>query len=185
MTLPRAGSRSVSEPSTDSLTDALNALCAELGIPFPEMLRTVEEALGAAYVRAFSPPGIVTVKLDTTSGALDVQSRLRDAARGADPRRAAASRTARAGRHPRSPAQPAASAGAGVAGRTLVCAPTAGGRGPGDQGRHGGGASAGARARIADQDRRLLHRAGARPRRRLRRTQGRAPSRRPQRAGQR
>jgi len=43
------------------------------------MLRTVEEALGAAYVRAFSPPGIVTVKLDTTSGALDVKSRVRDA----------------------------------------------------------------------------------------------------------
>src|SRR5712692_7129408 len=79
MTLPRAGSRSVSEPSTDSLADALNALCAELGIPLPEMLRTVEEALGMAYIRAFSPPGIVTVKLDTTSGALDVTSRVRDA----------------------------------------------------------------------------------------------------------
>ena len=79
MTLPRAGSRSVSEPSTDSLADALNALCAELGIPLPEMLRTVEEALAVAYVRAFSPPGIVTVKLDTTSGALDVKSRVRDA----------------------------------------------------------------------------------------------------------
>src|SRR5258708_8910215 len=79
MTLPRAGSRSVSEPSTDSLADALNALCAELGIPLPEMLSTVEEALAVAYVRAFSPPGIVTVKLDTTSGALDVKSRVRDA----------------------------------------------------------------------------------------------------------
>src|SRR5260370_17209272 len=79
MTLPRAGSRSVSEPSTDSLADALNALCAELGIPLPEMLRTVEEALAVAYVRAFSPQGIVTVKLDTTSGALDVKSRVRDA----------------------------------------------------------------------------------------------------------
>src|SRR5579859_3765436 len=79
MTLPRAGSRSVSEPSTQSLADALNALCAELGIPFPEMLRTVEDALGAAYIRAFSPPGMVTVKLDTTSGALDVTSRVRDA----------------------------------------------------------------------------------------------------------
>jgi transcription termination/antitermination protein NusA len=79
MTLPRAGSRSVSEPSTESLADALNALCAELGIPFPEMLRTVEDALGSAYVRAFSPPGNVTVKLDTVSGALDVTSRVRDA----------------------------------------------------------------------------------------------------------
>src|SRR3989440_5808623 len=78
MTLPRAGSRSVSEPPTESLADALNALCAELGIPFPEMLRTVEDALAAAYIRAFSPPGMVTVKLDTTSGALDVTSRVRD-----------------------------------------------------------------------------------------------------------
>src|SRR5260370_38144508 len=43
------------------------------------MLRTVEEALGVGYVRAFSQPGIVTVKLDTTSGALDVTSRVRDA----------------------------------------------------------------------------------------------------------
>src|SRR6266568_3614678 len=79
MTLPRAGSRSVSEPSTESLADALNALCAELGIPLPEMLRTVEDALAAAYVRAFSPPGMVTVKLNTASGALDVTSRVRDA----------------------------------------------------------------------------------------------------------
>jgi len=78
MTLPRAGSRSVSEPSTESLADALNALCAELGIPLPEMLRTVEDALAAAYVRAFSPPGMVTVKLNTASGALDVTSRVRD-----------------------------------------------------------------------------------------------------------
>src|SRR5205085_4141461 len=41
-------------------------------------LRTVEDALAAAYIRAFSPPGMVTVKLDTTSGALDVTSRVRD-----------------------------------------------------------------------------------------------------------
>ena len=76
MTLPRAGSRSVSEPSTESLADALNALCAEVGIPFDEMLHTVEEALAVAYVRAFNPPGIVTVKLDTVTGALDVTSRV-------------------------------------------------------------------------------------------------------------
>ncbi len=76
MTLPRAGSRSVSDASTESLADALNALCAELGIPFDEMLHTVEEALAAAYVRAFSPTGFVTVKLDTVSGALDVRSRV-------------------------------------------------------------------------------------------------------------
>src|SRR5256886_14453154 len=78
MTLPRAGSRSVSEPSTESLADALTALCTEVGIPFDEMLHTVEDALAAAYIRAFSPPGMVTVKLDTTSGALDVTSRVRD-----------------------------------------------------------------------------------------------------------
>jgi len=76
MTLPRAGSRSVSEPSTESLADALNALCAEVGIPFDEMLHTVEEALAVAYVRAFNPPGIVTVKLDTVTGALGVTSRV-------------------------------------------------------------------------------------------------------------
>ena len=76
MTLPRAGSRSVSEPSTESLAEALNALCAEVGIPFDEMLHTVEEALAVAYVRAFNPPGIVTVKLDTVTGALDVTSRV-------------------------------------------------------------------------------------------------------------
>jgi N utilization substance protein A len=40
------------------------------------MLHTVEEALAAAYVRAFSPPGYVTVKLDTKTGALEVRSRV-------------------------------------------------------------------------------------------------------------
>jgi transcription termination/antitermination protein NusA len=76
MTLSRAGSRSPSEPSTESLGEALTALCAEVGIPFEEMLHTVEEALAAAYVRAFSPSGYVTVKLDTKTGALEVRSRL-------------------------------------------------------------------------------------------------------------
>jgi transcription termination/antitermination protein NusA len=83
MTLPRAGSRSVSEPSAETssraLAEALNALCTELGIPIPEMLRTVEDALAAAYVRAFNTPGAVTVKLDTVTGALDVTSRVREA----------------------------------------------------------------------------------------------------------
>jgi N utilization substance protein A len=40
------------------------------------MLHTVQEALAAAYVRAFNPPGAVTVKLDIASGALEVQSRV-------------------------------------------------------------------------------------------------------------
>jgi N utilization substance protein A len=74
--LSRAGSRSPSEPSTESLAEALTALCAEVGIPFEEMLHTVEGALAAAYKRAFNPPGEVSVKLDTKSGALDVRSRV-------------------------------------------------------------------------------------------------------------
>src|SRR3989454_7329011 len=76
MTLSRAGSRSQSEPSTQTLAEALTALGAEVGIPFEEMLHTVEGALAAAYTRAFNPPGEVTVKLDTKTGALDVRSRV-------------------------------------------------------------------------------------------------------------
>jgi transcription termination/antitermination protein NusA len=76
MTLPRAGSRSVSEPS---LAEALNALCTELGIPYDEMVHTVQEALAAAYVRAFSPPGAVQVTLDISTGALEVRSRVMNA----------------------------------------------------------------------------------------------------------
>jgi transcription termination/antitermination protein NusA len=74
--LSRAGSRSQSEPSTQSLSEALSALCSELGIPFDEMLHTVEGALGAAYKRAFNAVGEVSVKLDTKTGALDVRSRV-------------------------------------------------------------------------------------------------------------
>ena len=76
MTLSRAGSRSQSEPSTESLAEALTALCAEVGIPFEEMLHTVESALAAAYVRAFNPPGDISVKLDTKTGALEVTGRV-------------------------------------------------------------------------------------------------------------
>jgi N utilization substance protein A len=47
-----------------------------VGIPFEEMLHTVEGALAAAYKRAFSPVGEVSVKLDTVTGALDVRSRV-------------------------------------------------------------------------------------------------------------
>src|ERR1700738_3413653 len=75
MTLSRAGARSQSEPSTESLGEALTALCAEVGIPFEEMLHTVEGALAAAYVRAFNPAGFVTVKLDIKTGALEVGNR--------------------------------------------------------------------------------------------------------------
>src|SRR6195256_4959489 len=75
MTLSRAGSRAHSEPATESLAEALTALCAEVGIPFEEMLHTVEGALAVAYARAFSPTGEITVKLDTTTGGLEVRSR--------------------------------------------------------------------------------------------------------------
>ena len=74
--MSRAGSRSQSEPSTQSLAEALTALCAEVGIPFEEMLHTVEGALAAAYTRAFNAPGLVSVRLDTATGALDVRSRV-------------------------------------------------------------------------------------------------------------
>src|SRR5256884_4083363 len=76
MTWSRAGSRSRSDAPTQTLAEALSALCSELGIPIDEMLHTVEGALAAAYKRSFNPPGEVTVKLDTKTGALDVRSRL-------------------------------------------------------------------------------------------------------------
>src|SRR3977135_1074886 len=76
MTLSRAGSRSHSEPATESLAEALTALCAEVGIPFEEMLHTVEAALAVSYARACSPAGEVSVKLDTKTGALEVRSRV-------------------------------------------------------------------------------------------------------------
>ena len=78
--MSRAGSRSQSDATQQSLAEALTALCAEVGIPFEEMLHTVESALAAAYVRAFNPAGVVTVRLDTKTGALDVRSRVVDAA---------------------------------------------------------------------------------------------------------
>jgi transcription termination/antitermination protein NusA len=74
--LSRAGSRSQSEPAAQSLADALTALCTELGIPVEQMLHTVEDALAIAYRRAFNPEGEVVVRLDTTTGALDVRSRV-------------------------------------------------------------------------------------------------------------
>src|SRR5579872_5100597 len=78
MTLSRAGSRSQSEAPAESLADALTALCAEVGIPVDEMLHTVESALAAAYTRAFNPPGDVSVTLDTSTGGLRVETRVRD-----------------------------------------------------------------------------------------------------------
>jgi transcription termination/antitermination protein NusA len=46
-----------------------------VGIPFEEMLHTVEGALAIAYTRAFSPAGEISVKLDTKTGGLEVRSR--------------------------------------------------------------------------------------------------------------
>ena len=74
--MSRAGSRSQSEPSTQTLGEALSALVAELGIPFDQMLHTVEDALAVAYKRAFNPEGDVSVTLDTKTGALEVRSRV-------------------------------------------------------------------------------------------------------------
>src|SRR5487761_1150369 len=74
--LSRAGSRSHSEASTESLAEALTALCAEVGIPFEEMLHTVEGALAVAYARARSPAGEITGELDTKTGGLEVRSRI-------------------------------------------------------------------------------------------------------------
>src|SRR5947209_5068432 len=81
MTLSRAGSRSQSEPSTESLADALTALCAEVGIPFEEMLHTVESALAVAYISAFNPPGDVRVILDAQRNTRQAQVRVSRAAR--------------------------------------------------------------------------------------------------------
>lgn len=78
--MSRAGSRSQSDATQQTLAEALTALCAEVGIPFEEMLHTVESALAAAYVRAFNPRGDVTVRLDTKTGALEVRSRVTDGA---------------------------------------------------------------------------------------------------------
>jgi N utilization substance protein A len=47
-----------------------------VGIPFEEMVHTVESALAAAYRRAFNPAGDITVKLDIKTGGLDVTSRV-------------------------------------------------------------------------------------------------------------
>src|SRR5207253_10149372 len=52
----------------ESLLGALEQLSAEVGVPLDELRRTVEEALTAAYRRAFEPPGEVTVRLQPETG---------------------------------------------------------------------------------------------------------------------
>jgi N utilization substance protein A len=52
----------------ESLLGALEQLSVEVGVPLDELRRTVEEALTAAYRRAFEPPGEVTVRLQPETG---------------------------------------------------------------------------------------------------------------------
>ena len=51
---------------------ALEQLNSELGIPMPELIRTVEQALADAYRHAFDPPGYVTVHIDPDTAAMTV-----------------------------------------------------------------------------------------------------------------
>ena len=53
---------------------ALQQLQEELGIPMDELVRTVENALGDAYKRAFEPEGYVTVRIDPETATLEVKS---------------------------------------------------------------------------------------------------------------
>jgi transcription termination/antitermination protein NusA len=69
-----SGSQSA-EPGQESLLAALEALSADVGVPFEDLLKTVESALAAAYIRAFEPPGEIRVHLDTRTGEMDVTSR--------------------------------------------------------------------------------------------------------------
>lgn len=61
-------------PEKESLPAALQALSADVGVPLDDLLRSVETALAAAYVRAFEPPGEISVRLDMASGDMEVIS---------------------------------------------------------------------------------------------------------------
>ena len=58
---------------------ALQQLSAEVGVPLDDLRRTVEEALAAAYMRAFEPPGEVSVRLGPETGEMDVLLRQEEA----------------------------------------------------------------------------------------------------------
>lgn len=58
----------------ETLVQLLEQLSVEVGVPPDELRRTVEEALAAAYQRAFGVLGPVTVRLDPESGALEITS---------------------------------------------------------------------------------------------------------------
>ena len=59
-------------PATESPLAALRQLSAEVGVPLEELRRTVEEALAAAYKRAFEPAGDISVRLLPETGEMDV-----------------------------------------------------------------------------------------------------------------
>jgi N utilization substance protein A len=65
-------------PEPESPLAALEQLSAEVGVPLADLRRTVEEALAAAYKRAFEPTGEVLVHLSPETGEMDVL--LREAA---------------------------------------------------------------------------------------------------------
>jgi N utilization substance protein A len=71
----RSGAAQGVEPGQESLLAALEAVSADVGVPFGDLLKTVESALAAAYLRAFEPPGEIRVRLDPISGEMEVISR--------------------------------------------------------------------------------------------------------------
>jgi len=64
--------------ATESPLAALQQLSAEVGVPLEDLRRTVEEALAAAYRRAFEPAGDVSVQLIPETGEMDVLLRQRE-----------------------------------------------------------------------------------------------------------
>ncbi len=67
----------VAEPGRDSqVTEsplaALQQLSVEVGVPLDDLQRTVQEALAAAYKRAFEPAGEIVVQLLPETGEMDV-----------------------------------------------------------------------------------------------------------------
>src|SRR3982074_1424290 len=66
------GGVSVGGPAPESPLAALEQLSAEVGVPLDDLRRTVEEALAAAYKRAFEPEGEVLVHLSPETGEMDV-----------------------------------------------------------------------------------------------------------------
>jgi len=69
----------VAAPGPESPLAALEHLSAEVGVPLDDLRRTVEEALAAAYKRAFEPPGEVLVNLQPETGEMDVLLRQQEA----------------------------------------------------------------------------------------------------------